>query len=109
MDTFAQTAIVTTYILVLLCAVAAVIGFAISALQNTKMLLYTVLGLVAFVAVFSGMYVASSGDLLPAYAKGGVTEPGTSKFVEAIVLLFYTMVILGIVCAAYHEISKIFK
>lgn len=91
-----------SYILIILCALAAVVIPLIQSFSDPQSLVKSAIGLVALVVIFFIGYALASGDA------PGTTE-STSKFVGAGLITMYILFIGAFVAIVFTEVSKMIK
>ena len=96
------------YILLVLCALAAIIMPLMSAMSNPSALVKSGIGLGALVVVFLISWGISGSEVLPVYTAFGI-DAGLSKFVGGVLTTMYILGIGAIVGIVYTEVSKVFK
>ncbi len=94
--------LITGYILVGLCAVAAIVMPLIQSLSDPKSLAKSGVGVGVLLVIFLITYAMADGS-----AEG--TTSGTSKMVGAGLLTMYVFVFIALAGIIYTEISKILK
>ncbi len=94
--------LIAGYVLVGLCALAAVVMPLIQSLSDPKSLVKSGIGVGALVVIFLITYAMADGN------SEGTTE-GTSKMVGAGLLTMYVFVFLALAGIVYTEISKLIK
>ena len=105
---FVDIAILIAYGLLGLAALAAIVMPLINSVGNPKSLLKGLLGVVFILVLYGLAYAISGSEVTATYAKFGV-DTGMSKFVGAMLITMYLLVVISLVGIFYTEISKIFK
>lgn len=97
-----------TYILVVLCAAAAVVFGIVNVLRNPKKNLGAVLGVAGMVLLFIVAYFAFSDNYVPPKFIGEVS--GTvSQLASAGLITLYVITVVAVGTVVYAEISKMLK
>ena len=94
--------LIAGYVLVGLCALAAVVMPLIQSLSDPKSLVKSGIGVGALLVIFLITYAMADGN-----SEG--TTSGTSKMVGAGLLTMYVFVFLALAGIVYTEISKLIK
>ena len=97
--------LIIAYVLIGLCAAAAIILPLIQALGNPQSLKKIGISVGALLVVFGICYGISSGDTM---GNESVTED-TARMVAASLTLFYVLIGVALVSIIYTELVKIFK
>ena len=102
-------AIYTAYILILICAVTAVVFGIIHLARDPKQALWSLLGVVIVSVVFGISYSISSGDFTFATMDRIDISPGGIKLVGAGLITFYLLAAITIIAAVVGEVVNFFK
>ena len=94
--------LIISYILIVLCALAAIVMPLIQSFSDPKSLIKSGIGLGVVLVVFLIGYVLAGSD------SPGTTET-TSKLVGAGIISMYIFIFIALAGIIYTEISKIFK
>lgn len=98
-----------TYILVVLCAAAAVVYGLVNVIRNPKGNMGSVLGVVGMVVVFLiAYYGIADGSVTDKQAAEGVTS-SISLMTGAGLMVLYVVTIITLVTVVWAEVSRIFK
>ena len=108
MDGLINFGLYLTYFLIGLAVVSVVILPMIKALDNTKTLVGTGIGLGVLLVLFGISYAISGNEVLSTYTAQNV-GPGISKFVGGLLTTMYLLFAAAIVGILYTEVSKAFK
>lgn len=103
MENFINISLWTGYVLVAVSAVLAILLPLINAIDDPKVLLKGVIGLIGLVIVFFIGYALADGT-----AVGNVSD-GVSKFVGGALIMMYVLTIGALGGIVYTEIAKIIK
>jgi hypothetical protein len=105
---FVDIAIIIAYGLLGLAALAAIILPLINSIGNPKVLLKGLLGVVFILVLYGIAYAISGSEVTATYMKFGV-DTGMSKFVGAMLITMYLLLVISLIGIFFTEISKIFK
>lgn len=107
-DGFVNIILYLSYILVVVCVLAALILPLINALDNPRSLAKIGGGVLIMGVLFFIGYLMSGSEVTEVYAQFEV-GPELSKFVGGLLSLSYILVVLSVVGIVYVEISKLLK
>ncbi len=105
---FIDAMLYLAYILIIICAAAAIILPTISALGDPGSLIKSGIGLGGLAVVFLIAWAMSSNEVLNSYVEFGI-DAGLSKFVGGILTMMYLLAGIAIVGIVFTEVSKVFK
>jgi len=94
--------LIISYVLIVLCALAAIVIPLIQSFSDPKSLIKSGLGLGAVLVVFLIGYLLADGQ-------SDVTTETTARLVGAGIISMYIFILIAIVGIVYTEISKIIK
>ncbi|MDO1445230.1 hypothetical protein Q0590_03155 [Rhodocytophaga aerolata] len=101
-------ALYISYILIFLCAIAAVVLPLIQSAGDPKALLKSGLGAVAILVVFGIAYVLSGNEVIPMYTQFGIGESG-SKLIGGGLITVYLLFFIALAAIIYTEVTSLIK
>jgi NADH:ubiquinone oxidoreductase subunit 6 (subunit J) len=96
------------YILIFLCALAAVVLPLIQSAGDPKSLIKTGLGVVAILVVFAIAYVLSGNEVTDQYRQFGVGS-GESKLIGGGIITVYLLFFIALAAIVYTEVTSLVK
>lgn len=97
-----------SYILIFICAAAAVILPLVQSAGDPKALIKSGLGVVAILVVFGVAYVLSGSEVTEQYRQFGV-DSGGSKLIGGGIITVYLLFFLAIAAIVYTEVTSLVK
>jgi NADH:ubiquinone oxidoreductase subunit 6 (subunit J) len=97
-----------SYILIFLCAVAAIVLPLIQSAGDPKSLIKSGLGVVAILIVFGIAYALSGNEVTDQYRQFGVLEGG-SKLIGGGLITVYLLFFIALAAIVYTEVMSIIK
>jgi hypothetical protein len=94
------------YFLVIIAALGAIILPSINALSNPKILLKSVLGVVAIGAIYLISWAVSGNEVTAKYIKFDITST-SSQVIGGVLITTYLLMGIAVIAIIYSEIRKI--
>jgi len=108
-NTIVNVGLYTSYIMLILGVVLAVVFPLINSISQPKVMARAGVGVLLILVVFGIAYLMSSTDITAKYIESGVTTGGLSRSIGGALKMVYILMLIAMVGVIYTEFNKIFK